>query len=235
MRDLAAQEAMAVWSFWGLAVALGGIVVTALGTGLLLWQITLTRKAVADTGKATIAMERSNIIAFNAQRPWIRIEPKLVDFELRLSGVTFQWEVAYTNTGQMIAAEFDAEAKFLAMDRDAIGHINRLYEGYRAKAIEPSSFALAPNEVVHSYGNSSNALDHIPWFGSDPERCFMMLVVMVSYLIPGDEERRYACRSFAFGRETKDVMMMRFFTNELSSALTRDSYIVRRYGPGYTT
>lgn len=62
-RDLAAQESMSVWAFWMLITAAVSAGITAIGTGFLLWQIKLTRKAVEDTGKATTAMERQNEIA----------------------------------------------------------------------------------------------------------------------------------------------------------------------------
>lgn len=52
-RDLAAQESMSVWAFWAASAALGGLIVTSIGTGFLLWQIMLTRKAVKYTGDAT--------------------------------------------------------------------------------------------------------------------------------------------------------------------------------------
>lgn len=65
-RDLAAQESMAVWAFWMLIVSGLSAVITSLGTGLLLWQIMLTREAVKDTGYATVEMRRANDIAEKA-------------------------------------------------------------------------------------------------------------------------------------------------------------------------
>lgn len=62
-RDLAAQESMSVWAFWMMAFSAVGIVITSIGTGFLLWQIILTRRAVADTGEATEAMRAANKIA----------------------------------------------------------------------------------------------------------------------------------------------------------------------------
>lgn len=59
-RDLAAQEASALWAFWMLVVSSISAVTTIVGTGFLLWQIVLTRKAVEDTGEATDAMRLQN-------------------------------------------------------------------------------------------------------------------------------------------------------------------------------
>lgn len=76
-RDLAAQEAMAVWAFWMALAALGTLVVTGFGT-LLIWrQVALTREAVEDTGRATLAMNEGNKIARDAAyhniRPWLAV------------------------------------------------------------------------------------------------------------------------------------------------------------------
>ena len=73
-RDLAAQEASAVFSFWMVIIAACSAVVTSIGTILLFMQITLTRKAVEDTGKATEAMREANALAQNAKRPWLKLE-----------------------------------------------------------------------------------------------------------------------------------------------------------------
>lgn len=76
-RDLAAQESVSVWTFWMLVVSGGGVLITAIGTGFLLWQIILTRRAVEDTSEATEAMREANKIARDAQRPWLSLECQL--------------------------------------------------------------------------------------------------------------------------------------------------------------
>ncbi|MDG5489056.1 hypothetical protein NYR55_10575 [Sphingomonas sp. BGYR3] len=77
-RDLAAQEASAVWSFWVVVVSFAGTAVTAIGTILLYEQIKLTREAVKDTGDATKEMRESNRIAVETSgrqlRPYVQIE-----------------------------------------------------------------------------------------------------------------------------------------------------------------
>lgn len=65
-RDLAAQEAMAVWAFWMLVATLGTLLVAIAGTVLIWRQVSLTRKAVEDTGAATKAMVKANRIAKQA-------------------------------------------------------------------------------------------------------------------------------------------------------------------------
>ena len=73
-RDLAAQEATALWAFWMVVASFSSVFITAIGTIFLYKQIVLTRKAVEDTGLATEAMRESNRIAGDAlsgNRPWI--------------------------------------------------------------------------------------------------------------------------------------------------------------------
>ncbi len=62
-RDLAAQEAAALWAFWMTVFAGFGTVVTTIAALLLYQQIRLTREAVEETGKATVAMQAANTIA----------------------------------------------------------------------------------------------------------------------------------------------------------------------------
>lgn len=72
-RDLAAQEASALWAFWMVAATFASVMITAVGTIFLYKQIVLTREAVGDTSKATLAMERQNELAARQQRPWLTI------------------------------------------------------------------------------------------------------------------------------------------------------------------
>lgn len=71
-RDLAAQEASAVWAFYSLLIASLSAAVTAIGTILLYQQIVLTRKAVAGTGEATDTMRQANDIAKHNARTQAR-------------------------------------------------------------------------------------------------------------------------------------------------------------------
>jgi hypothetical protein len=73
-RDIIAQETMADASNLMAWAAIGTMLVTIVGTGLIAWQVRLTRKAVKDTSNATGAMVRQNDLAERAQRPWLSIE-----------------------------------------------------------------------------------------------------------------------------------------------------------------
>ena len=65
-RDLAAQEASALWAFWMVVISFFSVLTTAIGTIFLYKQIVLTREAVEDTGLATEAMREANAIAKDA-------------------------------------------------------------------------------------------------------------------------------------------------------------------------
>ena len=67
-RELAAQESMAVWSFYVAVFAGISALITTAGTFLIWKQVTLTRKAVEETSAATEAMHEANDIARDSSR-----------------------------------------------------------------------------------------------------------------------------------------------------------------------
>ena len=101
-RDLAAQEASAVWGFWSICIAGLSTVVTALGTALLYQQILLTRKAVEDTGAATEAMREANVITETIGKAQVRayISIRAISFRLVQAKGGFQFEIELINSGQ---------------------------------------------------------------------------------------------------------------------------------------
>ena len=78
IRDLAAQEASALWAFWMVVASSASVLITTVGTIFLYKQIVLTREAVEDTGEATNAMRDSNIIARDSivsnNRAWLSVD-----------------------------------------------------------------------------------------------------------------------------------------------------------------
>ena len=101
-RDLAAQEASAVFSFWMVVIAASSALVTLIATILLYQQIKLTREAVEDTGLATVAMQSANEIARDSAqkqlRAYITVEPLgITDFGLVFYPPAF---LKIINTGQ---------------------------------------------------------------------------------------------------------------------------------------
>jgi hypothetical protein len=94
-RDLAAQEASAVFAFWMVLISTFGAVVTTLATVLLYQQIRLTREAVQETAKATRAMDDANKIAVQTFK--YSAEP-IIDIyaydRLKASGISKKSDVA---------------------------------------------------------------------------------------------------------------------------------------------
>ncbi|GGA44064.1 hypothetical protein GCM10011395_12840 [Sphingomonas psychrolutea] len=112
-RDLAAQEASAVWAFYAVLIAGLSAIVTAIGTVLLYQQIVLTRRAVEDTGLATDAMKKSNDIAMIGQRPWISIEGiKITKCAIDGGMINFEFEYTLINSGNSPAIDATCGAGF---------------------------------------------------------------------------------------------------------------------------
>ena len=105
-RDLAAQEASALWAFWMLLATAFSALITMIGTGFLLWQIMLTREAVQETGQATTAMQEANSIAREANRPWITV--KINVKKMYRVDEQFHWDfdIICENIGKTIAVDY---------------------------------------------------------------------------------------------------------------------------------
>ena len=102
IRNLAAQEASALWAFWMVVASLASVLITAVGTIFLYKQIVLTREAVEDTGKATAAMEESNEIARDTAKRQLRAYCGVLSFDGQ--GIALHAEPTFVltvvNTGQ---------------------------------------------------------------------------------------------------------------------------------------
>jgi hypothetical protein len=101
-RAAEAGENSAFWAEWGFWI-------TILGSGLLLWQIALTREAVQDTGRATEAMREANEIARDTAHRQLRayLTPKEIVRDRRFNMNNGEGEADYLrvqiiiqNTGQ---------------------------------------------------------------------------------------------------------------------------------------
>jgi len=145
-RDLAAQESMSVWGFWGFAV-------TTIGTIFLAVQMILTRGAVQETAKATKAMERQNEIAEAAQRPWLVFDIKGPIPVTRHSSGAFSadFDIVIKNKGPMPAT-----------------HVNA-YLGFTRSHLEfdPQEFINQAQLHVSVVGYSLAPSDEMPWKGGD--------------------------------------------------------------------
>jgi hypothetical protein len=98
-RDLATQEASALWAFWMVVASFLSVLITTVGTIFLYKQIVLTREAVEDTGEATKAMRKGNEIAHAAQRPWLDVKIKMDGIAKSENGYTLRTILMVKNLG----------------------------------------------------------------------------------------------------------------------------------------
>lgn len=201
-RDLAAQESMSIWAFWLLLVSAAGTATTIIGTGFLLWQIVLTRKAVEDTGKATNAMERQNSLASAAQRAWLVIEPKIIKASADGNRLTLDWGCWFTNKGGTVAKNVKYTATFKMMDEKAFDLIPKEYDRMTEK-FKNREFNMIPGENVWSGGSLMQSVKHIKWTGAKPY-VHMLLLAVARYQVEGDDEWHVTGRAFAVSLKDED-------------------------------
>lgn len=198
-RNLAAQEAAALWGFWILVVSSIGTVTTMVGTGFLLWQIVLTRHAVEDTGKATIAMQEANEIARDGMEKQLRayVHPESFSYisQPDETNQNFGWgfAISWKNLGVTPALSASmliwtevvdgALAKDFKFDRIAEDHVPVVFGPNMPVT---SSYALVGAEDVRKVFAGQKALYLWGWvtykdvFPASPERqtrfCYRMSV-----------------------------------------------------------
>lgn len=117
-RDLAAQEASALWAFWMVVASFASVAITAVGTVFLYKQIVLTREAVEDTGKATKAMERQNELAEAETRLALRPYVWFGKMEIRnvAAGQEPEFHIEIGHAGQTPAFEIRSFVSFGLLD-----------------------------------------------------------------------------------------------------------------------
>lgn len=195
-RDLAAQEAMAVWAFWMAGASILTVGVTTAGTILIYQQVKLTRKAVEDTNKATNAMERQNDIAEAAQRAWIVVEPKIIEAKFEKGGINITWDCFFRNIGKTVARE----AEFSAVLRcDAPPDLtvvpNCIIEAKNNLAHTPAN--VIPNEALPTFGGAMYKM--VEGMGRiEPIESVSIIVAAVArYKINADEGWHFTERAYA--------------------------------------
>lgn len=145
-RDLAAQEATAMWAFWMAVIATFSAVVTTIGTVLLYQQINLTRRAVIDTSKATEAMHQANKIAMDAQRPWISVEVEVHQLVRTSSGFIAKGTAIFKNIGPSVARQFVPKVRGNFSNDGFTNSLQELFQKWKSR-VEVTSEVLLPGEV----------------------------------------------------------------------------------------
>ncbi len=194
IRDLAAQEASALWAFWMVVISFASVLITAVGTIFLYKQIVLTREAVEDTGKATLAMDRQNAIAEAAQRAWISVEITVPEFWIAYEKINFRYKITCKNIGNTIADNFFNVVSFKFSNTIPLDEIRVDHKVWRdIKLLD--EIALMPNEEQVNEGEISYEISDLTWGGS-----------------PGNEFTNFIINTGAFytvhGRDLAGVMNM---------------------------
>lgn len=222
-RDLAAQESTSVWTFWMLVVSLLGVLTTMLGTGFLLWQITLTRKAVKDTGDATVAMVRQNAIAEeqlrhtqNEARAWLAISAEPQKILISGESIKFYFRVIVENVGRTMA--HDVRVQNAVYDVENNGFRNRQIGKWNQEPHQVGSDVM-PGETTSFNIWSFQNLEKFTCADST-SLIYPALLVYVRYKIVGDTEVHTSRRVFRFGiRSDEDNALLSIVSDPVSLAI----------------
>jgi hypothetical protein len=123
-REVVAQEGSASWAFWMVCISALGVVVTLLGTIMLYRQIRLTRDALTETRKATVAVNRANELTEVYQKRALRAYLTMGDVKLDRTiakGVAPSLKHRLINTGQTPALRVKVDREFVVAPIDAKG------------------------------------------------------------------------------------------------------------------
>lgn len=182
-RSAKANEKSADWTLYG-------VIASLLGISFLLWQIMLTREAVQDTGKATIAMTKSNKIAENAQRPWISLNfvPKQISWEANT--IYFEIDVVTENVGQSPAFDYSLSIEmFFGKD----GLILDLENWFDDESInqKPSRKVLIPKSPeVFPYWRHQ-AKRSVVWQGDEGDKEFSIIIAATAHFKIKKTDKRW--------------------------------------------
>lgn len=201
-RDLAAQEAAALWAFWMVVASLLSVFITTLGTILLYKQIVLTREAVEDTGKATRAMERQNDLVHQAQRAWLSISFHIAKFSESGGVLTIAYDVEFKNIGQTIAQSVWTFVKVSAEPSNFTDTLRSFRDEWRNPK-GPSTRSLMPGESKCFTGLAKFRVDEMPWFGPSNDLCNIVINSAAFYHLagmPDFKDRKITMRAARIGQ-----------------------------------
>lgn len=198
-RDLAAQEAMAVWAFWMFTAAVATFGVTSFGTILIWKQVRLTREAVEDTGRATLAMERQNELTAIAQRAWVKLDAFVASISVEQSGFTISICASAENIGGSVAYNMTVNAT-LIIGPDNIEHEMNVV---RKRAEKETQRPLVPGDKTHHWTEGSYHSGKVTTTKlAEEEIVEIMIFVAARYTVPGEPERRIAEQAFRVVQDT---------------------------------
>lgn len=172
--DLAAQWKAADWVMWAGILAGAQLIATVLGLYFVKRTLDATLEAVEDTGKATVAMERQNVIASEAQRAWvtISIHPKIVT-PVPTDAFRFGIDFMAHNIGQTVAANFSFESCgfFRSQTESAEEFLDRIHsrlDTWKQEYFAPPLASLVPKDSEIVYLDEEWKNQALRWWEPSP-------------------------------------------------------------------
>ena len=221
-QDLVAQKTSALWTMIMGWAATFGMVLSAVGV-YLIW----TTFAEARKG---------NAIAAHAQRPWISISIELMDFELiQRRAFSLDWIARFNNTGQMVAENFHVQVKFVPMNDQFNAHMKGWFDKFQAENVVQDAVVI-PGDTYEWAGRSSHAIDVLPWPTEGDGRldCYLTILAMSRYRVPGDATWRFAMQGFSVGQNIS-LIDDRSFHRAFPDDLALSDMVVKKMGRSRAT
>ena len=235
-QDLDAQKSMALWAgpmFIATLISLG---IAGAWVWFVRQTLEATLEAVADTSKATRAMQKANKIAADAQRPWISIEAELLSFDIDSDNIlTSDCKVTFTNTGQMVAENFYSKLRYVSIPHPFLPNTTKIFDAFYADCKEQDTVVI-PGETYEHFIRTNTVIDSFPWRneGSYREDCYLMVLAMARYRLPGERTWRVAMKGFSIG-ENKSPVDNRHLIKATISTMCLDSLVLKPLGVSRAT
>jgi len=244
-QDLSAQQRAASSALITAILSFLALVLSGVGVWFVKRTLDATLRAVEDTRKATMAMERQNEIAQHAQRPWLKIEAKITTAEKSRVGILLRFEAKVTNIGKMVAERCAIRGGFAGDDSDASG-IKKIRR-YRAEAEAVSGitevgprmpYPIIPGETKTIAGQIEISGD-LPFYqvNDDERRTRFFVFICARYFVPGENEMRAIDRAFSvdYTTDKDDPFTPYGIPIPLPANMSKENVVMRPGGHNKTT
>jgi hypothetical protein len=238
---------MSLWALWM-------FVVSTITTGLTLWALWFVRgtfkvtvKMAGKTEQATEAMVKANDIALQAQRPWLQVEARLREIDLKEEWNSLYFEAIVTNIGKMVAERCAVRIAIINDDTSPSGQraIKKARMDAESAALGElpegrSPYPMLPQQS-ETTGLKRDAMG-LPWQklrgGSEVLR--ITFFVTVRYFLPGDDIMRKTERAFCLtyipqGSARDDLILPFGIMRPLPADLSIETVWLRPAGHNVTT
>ena len=233
--DLAAQWESASWVKWAGVLAGAQLIATALGLYFVKRTLDATWEAVADTSKATEAMDRQNKIAAEAQRPWIAISVEVEDIRATQNVFALKWRVKFKNIGKTAARQVVLRETCFFDGPNAAEKIVEQRDKWNDQPAVANR-VLLPGEEAAIPGEITIKKAAIKWAdsGTGAEFAFFVAMGAAHYRDGSGDAQLVTFRPFFIAPKLKDEFLPPMIAREMQGMLTGDK-IITRNAPGAMT